>query len=47
LLVTCYNYKKPGYFSCDCPELRHADLKEIEEDKDKDKRALESGKDHA
>jgi hypothetical protein len=45
LLVTCYNYKKPGHFSCDCPKPKRADLKEIEEDKDKE--ALESEKDHA
>jgi hypothetical protein len=43
--VTCYNYKKPGHFSRDCPEPRRADLKEIEEDKDKG--TLESGKDYA
>jgi hypothetical protein len=46
LLVICYNCKKPGYFSCDCPKLRHADLKEIKKDKDKNKRALKSKKDH-
>jgi hypothetical protein len=45
LLVTCYNCKKPGHFSCDCLKPRHADLKKIKEDKDKG--ALESGKDHA
>jgi hypothetical protein len=44
-LVTCYNCKKPGHFSCDCPKPRRADLKEIEEDEDEG--ALESGKDHA
>jgi hypothetical protein len=43
--VTCYNCKKLGHFSYDCPKPRHADLKEIEEDKDK--RTLESGKDYA
>jgi hypothetical protein len=43
--VTCYNCKKPGHFSHNCPEPRRADLKEIEEDKDKG--ALESEKDHA
>jgi hypothetical protein len=43
--VTCYNYKKPGHFSCDCPKPRRADLKEIEENEDK--RTLESGKDYA
>jgi hypothetical protein len=47
LLVTCYNCKKPGHFSCDCPKLKHADLKEIKKDKDKNKEALKSGKDHA
>jgi hypothetical protein len=46
-LVTCYNCKKPGHFSYDYPKLRHADLKEIKKNKDKDKEALESGKDHA
>jgi hypothetical protein len=45
LSVTCYNCKKPGYFSCDCPKPRHADLKKIKEDKDKE--ALKSGKDYA
>jgi hypothetical protein len=45
LSVTCYNCKKPGHFSCDCPEPRRADLKKIKEDKDK--RTLESGKDYA
>jgi hypothetical protein len=45
LLVTYYNYKKPGYFSCNCPKPRHADLKKIK--KDKDKRALKLEKDHA
>jgi hypothetical protein len=45
LLVTYYNCKKPGHFSCDCPEPRRADLKEIKEDKDKG--TLESGKDYA
>jgi hypothetical protein len=45
LLVTYYNCKKPGHFSCDCLKPRRADLKEIK--KDKDKRALKSGKDHA
>jgi hypothetical protein len=45
LLVICYNCKKLGHFFCDCSEPRHADLKKIEEDKDKE--ALESGKDHA
>jgi hypothetical protein len=44
-LVTCYNCKKPGHFSCDCPKPRRADLKEIKEDKDK--RTVESGKDYA
>jgi hypothetical protein len=44
LLVTCYNCKKPGHFSCDCPKPKRANLKEIEENKDK--RALKSGKDH-
>jgi hypothetical protein len=44
LLVTCYNCKKPGHFSCDCPEPRRADLKEIEEDKDEG--TLESGKEY-
>jgi hypothetical protein len=47
LLVTYYNCKKPGHFSYNCPKPRHADLKEIKEDKDKNKEALESGKDHA
>jgi hypothetical protein len=45
LLVTCYNCKKPGYFSHDCPEPRRANLKKIEEDKDEE--ALKSGKDYA
>jgi hypothetical protein len=43
--VTCYNCKKPGHFSCDCPEPRRADLKEIKENKDKG--TPESGKDYA
>jgi hypothetical protein len=43
--VTCYNCKKPGHFFCDCPKPRHANLKKIE--KDKDKEALKSGKDYA
>jgi hypothetical protein len=41
--VTCYNCKKPGHFSCDCPKPRRADLKKIKEDLEK--RALKSGKD--
>jgi hypothetical protein len=45
LLVTCYNYKKPGHFSRDCPKPRRADLKKIKEDKDKE--TLKSGKDYA
>jgi hypothetical protein len=45
LSVICYNCKKPGHFSYDCPELRRADLKEIEEDEDKG--TLESGKEYA
>jgi hypothetical protein len=45
LLVICYNCKKLGHFFYNCPELRRADLKEIEEDEDKG--VLESGKDHA
>jgi hypothetical protein len=45
LLVTCYNYKKPGYFSCDCLKLRHANLKKIKENKNKE--TLESKKDYA
>jgi hypothetical protein len=45
LLVTCYNCKKPGHFSRNCPKLRRADLKKIE--KNKDKRTLESGKEYA
>jgi hypothetical protein len=43
--VTCYNCKKLGHFSCDCSKPRHADLKEIEENKDKG--TLESGKEYA
>jgi hypothetical protein len=44
-LVTCYNCKKSGHFSCDCPKLKRADLKKIK--KDKDKGTLESGKEYA
>jgi hypothetical protein len=45
LLVICYNCKKLGYFSYNCSELRHVNLKEIK--KNKDKGALKSGKDYA
>jgi hypothetical protein len=45
LLVIYYNYKKLGYFSCDCPKPRRADLKKIKEDKDK--RTIKSGKEYA
>jgi hypothetical protein len=45
LSVTYYNCKKPGHFSCDCLKPRHADLKEIKEDKDKG--TLELGKEYA
>jgi hypothetical protein len=47
LLITYYNYKKPGHFSCDCLKPRRVNLKKIKKNKDKDKGALESGKDHA
>jgi hypothetical protein len=45
LLVTCYNYKKPGHFSYNCPKPRHTNLKEIKEDKEEE--ALELRKDYA
>jgi len=30
----CYNCHKPGHIAPLCPELKKADLKEIEEDED-------------
>jgi hypothetical protein len=46
LLVICYNYKKLGYFFYNCPKLKRANLKKIKKDKNKDKGALKSEKDH-